>query len=285
MDTEGQAQAHRLMILGAGATGSGIAALAVKHGVPVVLVDPDGGALERARGLVLESAAPDELVAARFVAATSVHAGGEVTAVVEAVTERAVVKAKALSGACAVVRPGTPLLSATATIPIDELADWAGRPQDVMGANFGLAHRDDGLVELVLGKRTGDIAAETALGLLRALGRTVVAIGDAPGFVTGRLLYPLINTAARIVAEGVASVERVDAVMSHRLAQQIGPLRIADLIGLDSLVDSLEAMHERTGDESCRPCPLLLEKVLAGELGQKTGRGFYGDYGAGDVKS
>ena len=282
MDTEGQA--HRLMILGAGATGSGIAALAFEHGVPVVLVDPDGGALERARALVLGSGAPRDLVAGRFAAATSVRAGEVVTAVVEAVTERAVVKAKALSGACAVVRPGTPLISATATIPIDELADWAGRPQDVMGANFGLAHGDDSLVELVLGKRTGDTAAETALALLRALGRTVVAIGDAPGFVTGRLLYPLINSAVRIVAEGVATVERVDAVMCHRLAQKIGPLRIADLIGLDSLVDSLTAMHERTGDESCRPCPLLLEKVLAGELGQKTGRGFYSDYDTGAFK-
>ena len=285
MDTEGQGEAHRLMILGAGATGSAVAALAFKHGVPVLLVDPDGGALERASALVLGSGAPRERVAARFAAATSVPAGEEITAVLEAVTERAVVKAKALSGACAVVRPGTPLISATATIPIDELADWAGRPQDVMGANFGLAHRDDGLVELVLGKRTGDIPAETALGLLHALGRTVVAIGDAPGFVTGRLLYPLINTAARIVGEGIASVERVDAVMSHRLAQKIGPLRIADLIGLDSLVDALVAMHERTGDESCRPCPLLLEKVLAGELGQKSGHGFYRDYGADDVTS
>lgn len=275
---------HRLMILGAGVTGSAIAALALSRGMPVVLVDPDEDALSRARRTVprraLGQARSDRLGGAvgELTLCASVPDGRAATAVVEAVTERAVVKAKALSAACSVVAPGTPLISTTAAIPIDELAEWAGRPHDMLGAQFGHPGQRGRLVEVVLGKRTADEAADAALDLLAALGRSVVMVSDTPGFVSARLLHPLINDAARGVAEGVASVQEVDALMRCRLDQPAGPFRLADQIGLDTLVDSLTAMYDRTGDERFRPCRLLIDKVRTGELGRKTGRGFYADY-------
>jgi methoxymalonate biosynthesis protein len=114
--------------------------------------------------------------------------------------------------------------------------------------------------------------------LLASLGRQAIVFRDAPGFVTSRLLHPMINRAAQVVGEGTATVEAVDALMEGCLGHPTGPLRTADLIGLDNLVDSLEVLYQRTGDESCKPCALLAQKVREGDLGRKTGRGFY-DYG------
>jgi methoxymalonate biosynthesis protein len=130
-------------------------------------------------------------------------------------------------------------------------------------------------VEVVRGPRTDQRTLDTLHGLLAVLRRESVVVADAPGFVTSRLLHPMINDAARVVQEGTASAEDVDALMVGCLGHATGPLRTADMIGLDNLVDSLRVLHERTGDERCRPCDLLLEKVAAGDHGRKSGRGFF----------
>jgi methoxymalonate biosynthesis protein len=134
------------------------------------------------------------------------------------------------------------------------------------------------MVEVIRGPRTDEATMAAVTGLLTALGREALVIRDSPGFVINRLLHPLINTAAMLVEEGVATAEVVDGLLEGCLGHATGPLRTGDLIGLDNLVDSLNVLYERRGDESCRPCELLLAKVRDGDLGRKTGRGFY-DYG------
>lgn len=281
-----QAKPHRLMILGAGVMGCGVAALALGHGVPVALVDAEQRALDRSRRSIAEhlhqgrllGTLPAGVPVARLTTGTSPAIGAEATAVIEAVTEQAVVKAKALTAACRVVDLQTPLMSCTASIPVDELADWAGRPEDVVGTHFMNPPHAIPTVEVVRGRRTAGYVMDAVADLLAVLNRQPVMVSDVPGFVTGRLLFPMLNSAARLVGAETASVEDVDALLRTSLRQAAGPLRTADLIGLDSLVDSLEAIYERTGDESFQPCDVLLEKVRAGELGRKSGRGFY-DYG------
>jgi methoxymalonate biosynthesis protein len=280
------------MILGAGVMGCGVAALALGHGVPVALVDTEQRALDRARWSIVEhlhqghalGTLPAGVPVAELTTGTSPAIGAEATAVIEAVTEQAVVKAKALTAACRVVDLQTPLMSCTASIPVDELADWAGRPEDVVGTHFMNPPHAIPTVEVVRGRRTAGYVMDAVTDLLAVLNRQAVLVGDVPGFVTGRLLFPMLNSAARLVGAQTASVEDVDALLRTSLRQAAGPLRTADLIGLDSLVDSLEAIYERTGDESFQPCDVLLEKVRAGELGRKSGRGFY-DYGHGPDES
>jgi methoxymalonate biosynthesis protein len=133
------------------------------------------------------------------------------------------------------------------------------------------------MVEVIRGPRTSDGTIAAVKDLLASLGRQPIVVQDAPGFVTSRLLHPMINRAAGIVGEGTASVEAVDTLMEGCLGHPTGPLRTADLIGLDNLVDSLNQLYERTGDGGCRPCEFLEGKVRAGDLGRKSGRGFY-DY-------
>lgn len=279
-------QTHRLTVLGAGVMGTNIATVAVGHGVPVVLYDVDDAALTRARAQVrsnlrhaqMMGVLPPDRPAAELTTTLEIGDGADATVVIEAVTEQAVVKTKALASVCKVVPAGIPLITNTSGIPIDELADWVGRPEDLLGTHFMNPTYLIKMVEVVRGRRTGEPAMAAAQALLTALGREVVVVRDAPGFVTSRLLHPMINSAARIVAAGTAGVEDVDLLMRGCLGHPTGPLRTADLIGIDNLVDSLAAIHERTGDESCRPCELLLEKVAVGDLGRKTGRGFY-EYG------
>jgi methoxymalonate biosynthesis protein len=152
------------------------------------------------------------------------------------------------------------------------------RPEELLGTHFMNPTYLITMVEVVRGRRTNEATLAAVSSLLTALGRQAVVVRDSPGFVTSRLLHPMINDAARVVSEGTATVEAVDTLMRGCLGHPTGPLRTADLIGLDNLVDSLTVLHERTGDEGCRPCDLLLEKVRDGDLGRKTGRGFY-DYG------
>jgi methoxymalonate biosynthesis protein len=210
-----------------------------------------------------------------LVTATSVDAVAGATAVIEAITEAKDLKAKVLAEVSAVVRPGTPLISNTSSIPIDELADAVPRPAELIGTHFMNPPYLIRTVEVIRGARTGEDTLAGVQSLLGVLGRTGVVVRDAPGFVTSRVLHPMINDAAKVVQEGTATAEAVDALMQDCLGHATGPLRTADLIGLDNLVDSLWVLHERTGDEGCRPCDLLLELVRAGDHGRKSGRGFY----------
>ena len=273
-------------VVGAGTMGCGIATLVVGHGIPAVLVDVDPAALAaapaRVRGQLRHAQLLAALPADRPPGTLTTAAGSAglagAAAVVEAVTEDADRKRAALAAAAAVVPPGTPLISTTSGIPVDELAAGLPRPEDLLATHFmNPAYLID-MVELVRGPRTGDAAYAAAGRLLAALGRRAVAVRDAPGFVTSRLLHAMLNDAARIVEEGVATADEVDTLLQGCLGHRTGPLRTADLIGLDNLVDSLRALHARTGEERYRPAGALLRKVAAGELGQKSGRGFH-DYG------
>jgi methoxymalonate biosynthesis protein len=166
----------------------------------------------------------------------------------------------------------------TSGIPIDELAEAMPRPEDLVGTHFMNPAYLIRMVEVIRGPRTGDRTLASLMALLDTLARKPVVVRDSPGFVTSRLLHPMINDAARLVDEGVASAEDVDALMRGCLGHATGPLRTADLIGLDNLVDALDVLFDRTGDPTHEPCALLRRKVDAGDFGAKSGRGFY-DYG------
>jgi len=276
---------HRLAVVGAGVMGTNITALALGHGVPVVLVDVDEAVLSRAREIVRQKLRHAQLMGVlpdrppgQLVTSMSLGDVADATVVIEAVTELPETKAKALAGISAEVRPGTLLISNTSCIPIDELACSVLRPDDLAGVHFMNPSYLIKSVEVIRGPRTGDRTMQAVAGLLECLGRKGLVVRDAPGFVINRLLHPLINTAAMVVEEGTASAEVVDGLLEGCLGHSTGPLRTADLIGLDNLVDSLNVLYERTGEDCCRPCELLLEKVRAGHLGRKSGRGFY-DYG------
>ncbi|MCX4723198.1 3-hydroxyacyl-CoA dehydrogenase family protein [Streptomyces sp. NPDC090052] len=284
MTTDGQNQ--RLTILGAGVMGVNIATTALGHGIPVVLVDVEQSTLDRARTQIsqllrhaqLMGALPADTPAGELTTALSPVDGADATAVIEAITEDAALKAKVLAEVSGVIRPGTPLISNTSGIPIDELAEAVARPDELVGTHFMNPTYLIAMVEVIKGPRTSEETMAGVVGLLTAMRRRSVVVQDAPGFVTSRLLHPMINDAARLVEAGTADAEAVDALMEGCLGHPTGPLRTADLIGIDNLVDSLAALYTRTGDEGCRPCDLLLEKVRLGHNGRKSGRGFY-DYG------
>jgi len=277
---------YRLAVVGAGVMGTNISALAIGHGVPVVLVDVDESVLAGARATIkqklrhaqLMGVLPAERPPGTLTTSVSLDDIAEATTVIEAVTEVAEVKEKVLTVASALVRPGTTLISNTSCIPIDEMASWVLRPDELVGVHFMNPSYLIKMVEVIRGPRTGPAILAAVTGLLTALGRQALVIRDSPGFVINRLLHPLINTAAMLVEEGVASAEVVDGLLEGCLGHSTGPLRTGDLIGLDNLVDSLNVLYERRGDESCRPCDLLLAKVRDGHLGRKSGQGFF-DYG------
>lgn len=276
---------HRLAIVGAGVMGTNISTLAVGHGVPVVLVDLNEEVLAKARKTISQKLRHAQLMGSLpgvppgdLVTSVSLDDVADATTVIEAVIEVPETKAKVLTGVSAVVRPGTLLISNTSCIPVDEMAASVTRPEELVGVHFMNPSYLIKMVEVIRGPRTSDETMEKVTTLLTALGRQALVINDSPGFVINRLLHPLINSAAMLVEEGIASVEVVDGLLEGCLGHSTGPLRTADLIGIDNLVDSLNVLYERRQDESCRPCAFMLEKVREGNLGRKTGRGFY-DYG------
>ncbi|MBV9445011.1 MAG: 3-hydroxyacyl-CoA dehydrogenase family protein [Streptosporangiaceae bacterium] len=277
---------HRLAIVGSGVMGTNITTLATGYGIPVTLIDVNETVLARARTTIsqklrhaqLMGALPSGLAPGELATSTSMHDVADATTVIEAVTEVPETKAKVLAEASAIVRPGTTLISNTSCIPIDEMAASVARADELVGVHFMNPSYLIKMVEVIRGPRTSEGTMASVTGLLSALGREALVIQDSAGFVINRLLHPLINTAAMLVEEGVAAAEVVDGLLEGCLGHATGPLRTGDLIGLDNLVDSLNVLYERRGDESCRPCDLLLAKVRDGELGRKTGRGFY-DYG------
>jgi methoxymalonate biosynthesis protein len=274
---------HRVGVLGGGVMGTGIAALATGCGMPVTLVDTDPDRVAAAPARVarqlrlarLMGALPADGPAGELTTGATAAALAGSTVVVEAVTEHAGRKAAALGGASAAVEPGTLLVSNTSAIPIDELAEAVPRPEELVGVHFMNPPYLIRTVEVIRGPRSGDAALAAVTALLSTLGREAVMVGDGPGFVVNRILQRMINEAVRVVAEGQASPDAVDAVFTGCLGHPTGPLATADLIGLDNVVDSLRVLHERTGDDGYRPCELLLSKVNAGELGRKSGRGFF----------
>ncbi|MFI6151929.1 3-hydroxyacyl-CoA dehydrogenase family protein [Kitasatospora sp. NPDC051170] len=277
---------HRLAVLGAGVMGTNITTLALGHGVPVTLIDVDPARLGEASELIarqlrmarLMNALPEGVETGELRTGTAVEDAADATAVIEAVTEDAGIKAEVLAKASAVVRPGTLIVSNTSSIPIDELAASVPDPERLVGVHFMNPTYLIPTVEVIRGPRTADSAMAAVTALLTAVDRRPIEVNDGPGFVTSRILHRMINDAVRVVEEGRASAESVDALMQGCLGHRTGPLRTADLIGLDNLADSLRVLHERTGDEGFRPAGLLVRMVSEGRLGRKNGRGFY-EYG------
>ncbi|WP_269858086.1 3-hydroxyacyl-CoA dehydrogenase family protein [Streptomyces sp. RPT161] len=279
-------QSDSIAVFGAGVMGRSITALALGRGVDVVLVDVSDDVLQDARAEITQQTRHGQLMGA-FPAGrtlgtltTTLSSGDAADAalVIEAITEDASLKAQVMAEISGTVRAGVPLITNTSGIPIAELAKSVQRPAELAGVHFMNPAYLIEMVEVVRGPQTGDDAMAATLSFLERLGRKTVVVRDAPGFVTSRLLHPMINEAARIVAEGTASVEAVDRLMHGCLGHPTGPLRTADLIGLDNLADALRILAERTGNSTFEPCELLMEKVRRGDLGRKTGRGFY-DYG------
>jgi len=208
---------HRLAIVGAGVMGTNIATLAIGHGVPVVLIDVSDPVLARARQTITQKLRHAQLMGAfaggphgKLTTSTSLDEVADATTVIEAVTELPETKAKVLAGVSAVVGRGTTLISNTSCIPIDEMADWVTRSDELVGVHFMNPSYLIKMVEVIRGPRTGEATMAAVTGLLTALGREALVIRDSPGFVINRLLHPLINTAAMLVEEGVASVEVVE---------------------------------------------------------------------------
>jgi 3-hydroxybutyryl-CoA dehydrogenase len=278
---------ERIAVVGAGTMGNGIAHVAAQHGKSVVLVDVDPAQLERAlatiaknldrqikKDLIDETAKADTLL--RIETATDlVVAAAEVDVVVEAVPERADLKYAIVEAADAAAKPEAIIATNTSSISITEIAARTGRPDRVIGMHFMNPVPVMQLVEVIRGLATSDQTTRSVVGFAEELGKTPVEVNDYPGFVSNRVLLPMINEAIFALMEGVAEPEAIDTVMKLGMNHPMGPLELADLIGLDTCLSILEVLHRELGDDRYRPCPLLRKYVAAGWLGRKSGRGFH----------
>ncbi|MFZ0431648.1 MAG: 3-hydroxyacyl-CoA dehydrogenase NAD-binding domain-containing protein, partial [Candidatus Acidiferrales bacterium] len=215
------------------------------------------------------------LVIARIKPVTEAAALADADFVVEAVPEHLELKVRVLKEVAGALRPSVILATNTSSISVTQLGAASGRPERCIGMHFMNPVPVMALVEVIRGLATSDETFETTMALCEKLGKKPVAVNDAPGFVSNRVLMPMINEAAYCVMEGVATAEAVDAVMKMGMNHPMGPLELADFIGLDVCVDILEVLQRGFGDPKYRACPLLRKYVAAGWLGRKSGRGFY----------
>jgi len=273
-------------VVGAGQMGNGIAHVFATSGHHVTIIDVSDEALTRGRDTIArnldrqvkkgavtaESAA---LAMARVQTSTSLDAVANAQCVVEAATERVDLKFKIFEELDRLAPAGAILASNTSSIAITEIAARTKRPEFVIGMHFMNPVPVMQLVEVIRGLATSDATTQQVMALAKAVGKTPVEVNDYPGFVANRILMPMINEAIFCVMEGVGSVESIDTVMKLGMNHPMGPLALADFIGLDTCLAILEVMHKGLGDPKYRPCPLLRKYVAAGWYGKKAGRGFY----------
>jgi 3-hydroxybutyryl-CoA dehydrogenase len=279
-------QIKRVGVVGAGTMGNGIAQVFAQAGFDVRLVDSAGGALERARSAIDKSLAKlveksrltvDERDAAleRLTASTSLDTLADVDYVVEAIFEDRQAKHTLFNRLDQLTRPDVILSSNTSSISITVLGASTNRPDRVLGMHFMNPVPLMALVELIRGQATSPESMLTATELCMRLGKTAVEASDYPGFIANRVLMPMINEAIFALMEGVGTADAIDTVMKLGMNHPMGPLTLADFIGLDVCLAIMEVLHDGLGDPKYRPCPLLRRMVAAGYLGRKSGHGFY----------
>jgi 3-hydroxybutyryl-CoA dehydrogenase len=279
-------QIKTVAVLGAGTMGNGIAHVFARAGYSVILRDVETRFLERGLETIGKNldrevkkekitAADKPITLSRIQPTTEVSALAAADFAIEAVPEQLDLKVRLLKDVDAALKPGVILASNTSSISITQLAAQTSRPDKFIGMHFMNPVPIMALVEVIRGLATSDDTFQTTTQLCEKLDKKPVAVNDAPGFVSNRVLMPLINEAAFAVMEGVATPEAVDAVMKMGMNHPMGPLELADFIGLDVCVNILEVLQTGFGDPKYRACPLLRKYVAAGWLGRKSGRGFY----------
>ncbi|MBP7970499.1 3-hydroxybutyryl-CoA dehydrogenase [Aquaspirillum serpens] len=271
-------------VVGAGQMGNGIAQVCAMAGLSVVLTDVSSKALEKAQATIANSLArlvkkgqlsdPDAVLS-RIVFSNEMADLAAVDIAIEAATERLEIKIDILRQLSALVRPEAIIASNTSSISLTVLAAQVSQPQRAIGMHFMNPVPVMQLVEIIRALQTDDATHAATVALAERLGKTPVSVNDAPGFVSNRVLMPMINEAVFCLYEGIATPEAIDTVMKLGMNHPIGPLALADLIGLDTCLAIMDVLYHEFRDSKYRACPLLVQKVAAGHLGRKSGQGFY----------